>query len=93
VYVPRQSIFLEEGNHYCFIMRDGQPQRTQVQIDVNNDNFTLVSSGVSEGDKVLLYNPLLGPGSGREEKPEEKKATPPTTPPAMPVGTPVAAGP
>jgi RND family efflux transporter MFP subunit len=91
LYVPRQAVFLEEGKHFCFVLRNGQPARTEVGIDISNDSFTQVASGLNEGERVLLYNPLLGPGGATEEKPAEEPT--PAVPPKMPAGTPVAAGP
>lgn len=63
LFVPRQAVFLEEGTHYCFVMRDGSPQRSPVKIDLSNDTYTQINEGVKEGDRVLLYNPKVGVAS------------------------------
>lgn len=89
LFIPRQAIFIEEGKHYCFRLASGAPQKTEIGVEISNDSYTQIASGLSEGDRVLLYNPLLGPGSTIESKPEAK----PASPPSAPAGTPVAAGP
>ena len=79
-FVPRQSVFLEEGKHYCFIDRGGEPTRIEVKIDVSSDTFTHVLEGLSDGDRVYLFNPRVSPAPS--SAPAE---TPPAAAPAMPV--------
>ncbi len=60
LYVPMQSVFFEEGKHYCFVKRDGPtPVRIEVKPDLSNDSYVQIAEGLSEGDRVLLYNPIL----------------------------------
>lgn len=82
LFVPRQAVFLEEGKHFCFALRDGRPQRVEVAVDISNDSFTQIASGLSEGDRVLLYNPLLGPGGGASDKRESPAGPSPAAPSA-----------
>ena len=78
LFVPIQCVFLEEGVHYCWVHREGgSVEKVKVTPDISNDTFTQVTAGLSEGDRVLLYNPALGsrskpgqaPGSGSEASP------------------------
>jgi multidrug efflux pump subunit AcrA (membrane-fusion protein) len=60
LYVPMQSVFFEEGKHYCFVKRDlPTPARVEVKPDLNNDSYVQIVDGLKEGDSVLLYNPVL----------------------------------
>ena len=60
LYVPMQSVFFEEGKHYCFVKRDlPAPVRVEVKPDLNNDSYVQIVEGLKEGDSVLLYNPVL----------------------------------
>jgi HlyD family secretion protein len=76
--VPRQAVFLEEGAHYCFLMREGKPAKTKVKIDLSSDTFTQIIDGITEGDRVLLYNPQLDAPTGpaAEGKPTSRASTP-----------------
>lgn len=89
VYVPRQAVFLEEGKHFVFAMRDDKPAKTEVKIDISSDNYTQVLDGVKEGDRVLLYNPQLGATSGASAS-ADKKATTQAAPAAGAAATPAA---
>ena len=60
LYVPMQSVFFEEGKHYCFVKRDGPaPVRVEVRPDLSNDSYVQIAEGLQDGDRVLLYNPVL----------------------------------
>ncbi|MBL8879556.1 MAG: efflux RND transporter periplasmic adaptor subunit [Phycisphaerales bacterium] len=78
LFVPRQAVFLEEGKNYCYAMIRGKPERKEIEIGVSSDTYTQISSGLNEGDVVLLYNPTLGESSEKKEetpkKAEEKPA-------------------
>lgn len=63
LYVPRQAIFLEEGRHFCHVQQAGRIERREIAIDVSSDLYSVVVSGLSEGDRVLLYNPALAAGA------------------------------
>ncbi|MBI5865800.1 MAG: efflux RND transporter periplasmic adaptor subunit [Planctomycetes bacterium] len=91
VFVPRQSVFLEEGRHFAFVMRGETPAKTEVKIDVSSDTYTQVTEGLSEGDRVLLYNPQLGASSAsKESKTSSQPAAPAAAAPtaAAPKGGP-----
>jgi HlyD family secretion protein len=60
LYVPLQCVFIEEGQHYCYVMRDGdEPVRVAVKPELSNDTYLQIVEGLKEGDRVLLYNPTL----------------------------------
>jgi len=67
LFVPLQCVFLDEGTHYCYVMRDGdKPERVRIKPELSNDTYTQIVEGVAVGDRVLLYNPQLEqqPSSG-----------------------------
>jgi HlyD family secretion protein len=64
LFVPLQSVFSEDGEHFCHVMHHDAgmaagPQRTKVKIGPANDTYVEISEGIAEGDAVLLYNPSL----------------------------------
>jgi HlyD family secretion protein len=58
--VPVHAIFEDEtgsGETYCVVLRNGRPQRVDVQVGANNGLFAAVTSGLAQGDEVLLVDP------------------------------------
>ena len=84
LYVPMQSVFFEEGKHYCFVKRDlPAPVRVEVKPDLNNDSYVQIVEGLKEGDSVLLYNPVLRQATEALTASEESQPAPEI--PASPV--------
>lgn len=73
--VPVAAIVESSDGFLCWIRKDGQIERRRVTLGDTNDEYTVVESGLSEGDEVVL-NPLshleqaeqeaLKPGSSSE---------------------------
>jgi HlyD family secretion protein len=81
VYVPLQSVVLEEGKYVCYAARNGSKvERREVELGSFNEEFIEVKKGIAEGDKVLLRPPKsLAPAVGEEEKkssPDAPKTAP-----------------
>ena len=75
LFVPLQCVFIEEGTHYCYVMRDGnQPVRVAVKPELSNDTYLQIVEGIEEGDLVLLYNPVLK--AKMDSLKEQSQATP-----------------
>lgn len=73
--VPLQAVFAQRGQFYVF-KRDGKSAtRTEVQIEEGNSQFSVVKSGLAEGDEVLLYNPEATDGAA--PAPTEAPSAPP----------------
>ncbi|HTD65272.1 MAG TPA: HlyD family efflux transporter periplasmic adaptor subunit [Candidatus Limnocylindria bacterium] len=69
VYVPIQSVVLEEGKYLCYVARRGSPEKREVEVGSFNEEFIEVKKGIAEGDKVLLRPPKsLAPGGEEGEK-------------------------
>jgi HlyD family secretion protein len=86
LFVPLQSVFAEDGAHWVHVQVGEAPaQRREIKIGAANDNYMEVLEGLQEGDRVLLYNPLLpdvGPAAERKDadKPAADKPAPSPTP-------------
>ena len=57
VYVPVQSIFVEDDVHFVFVRKGGKSIRRPVKVGEHNDEFIEILAGVDEGDSVLLNAP------------------------------------
>jgi multidrug efflux pump subunit AcrA (membrane-fusion protein) len=80
LFVPLQTVFAEDGVQYCYVhVPGGPPVKRKVQIGTSNDTYLEILDGLVEGEKVLLYNPML-PESGEAPKKDKKPDEPP--PPA-----------
>lgn len=55
--VPVAAIVESSDGFLCWIRKDGQIERRRVTLGDTNDEYTVVESGLSEGDEVVL-NPL-----------------------------------
>jgi HlyD family secretion protein len=74
LFIPLQCVFEEEGQQYCWVMNGGgEPERLAISAGLSNDTYIEILDGLTEGDRVLLYNPKLPvPSSG--ESPEAEDA-------------------
>jgi len=57
LYVPVQSIFVEEDQHFVFVESGGKRRRQSVTVGEHNNEFIEVVSGLDEGDVVMLNTP------------------------------------
>lgn len=57
LYVPVQSIFVEEDQHFVFVESGGKRRRQSVTVGEHNNEFIEVMSGLDEGDIVMLSTP------------------------------------
>lgn len=55
--LPIHTVFPEGGKHYCYVYLDGEIERRQVSVGKNNAHYVVVTSGLAEGEQVLLYDP------------------------------------
>lgn len=63
--VPNRAVRLRDGRRVVYVLRDGVPVMTEIELGLTSDVMSQVISGVSEGD-VLVLNPptVFGPGAG-----------------------------
>jgi HlyD family secretion protein len=65
LHVPIQCVFLEEGRHLAYVLGDaGKPEAVEVTPGIANENWLEITAGLSEGDRVLLFNPNLSGSAG-----------------------------
>ena len=55
--VPVAAIVESPEGYLCWVRKDGQIEKRNVQLGDTNDEFTVVKSGLAEGEEVVL-NPL-----------------------------------
>lgn len=82
VYVPNAAIRSAGGRHLATVVKDGKQEIRPVQIGLKGDSFTVITSGLSVGEQVVLatatagtggtiqqFPPGLGPGGGGVVRP------------------------
>ncbi len=62
--VPVQCVFAERGEYWVFKRGANGYKRTPVEIRPGNAQYAVISSGLSDGDEVALYNPERAAESG-----------------------------
>jgi len=65
--VPNLAVRTANGRRSLQVLKDGQPVDTEVSFGIGNDTLTEVTSGVQEGDTVVLPQPRAaasGAGAG-----------------------------
>lgn len=82
LYVPLQSVFVEDGQHYCHVQKPAmQPEKRKISVGTSNDTYIEITDGLGEGDGVLLYNPSLpnaGGGGNSTDEPSKPTGDQPT---------------
>ena len=56
-YVPVQSIFVEEEEHFVFLKTTGGYERRLVEVGMHNSDFIEVVDGIDPGEEVILKMP------------------------------------
>ena len=57
VFVPVQSIEVEQDKHFCYIRNGNKMERRPITTGVFNDEFIEVRDGLNEGDAVAISLP------------------------------------
>lgn len=86
LYVPVQSIEVEEDHHFCYVSTGSKLERRPITTGVFNDEFIEVRDGLNPGDLIALSLPKKA--TTDETKPD---ANSPTSDPVKP-GKPKAKG-
>ena len=76
LFLPLQAVFSEDGEHFCHTQGAGKgTERRKVKLGTSNDNWMEIVDGVAEGERVLLYNPMLAAsGKARKDAPPTAEA-------------------
>lgn len=73
LYVPVQSIEVENDHHFIYVNNGSQLERREIQTGLFNDEFIEVRSGVSPGDAVALALPQRTTVDEPQKQPEAEK--------------------
>lgn len=57
IYVPVQSIEVEQDRHFCYVSNNGALERREISTGVFNDEFIEVRNGLQGGEHVALALP------------------------------------
>ena len=75
LYVPVQSVFTEETDHFCYVDEEGNVEKRRVDIGSFNDEFIQIKAGLDEGELVFLSEPsgfdTVDPREDLREDPKE----------------------
>ena len=73
IYVPVQSIEVEDDRHFCYVQQGAKLERRAVDTGLFNDDFIEVRSGLEPGDQVALSVPAKPPAGKVAKKGPPKK--------------------
>ena len=68
LHVPLHAVYAEEGRQFCFVWNDGESTERKVEIGANNAHYVQITTGLSQGEQVLLYDPRSSGSTTREEE-------------------------
>jgi HlyD family secretion protein len=67
VYVPVEAVIRVKGQPTLYVVKDGELEERKVEIGSDNNTYVVITSGLSEGEVVLMTPPLkeaaLEPGA------------------------------
>ena len=67
LYVPIEAIRAEEGKNFVYKKSGNSFEKTEVETGRSNSDYTIIVSGLNEGDEIALVDPF-----GEDKKEEEK---------------------
>ena len=56
--VPLQAVHTREGKHVVYMAPASQSEKREVEVGSSNATHVEITSGLEEGDQVLLYDPV-----------------------------------
>jgi len=89
--VPIQAITTLKGKQVAYLLNSGKPEPSTVEIGLFNTRFIEITSGLKEGDRVMLAPPFdtqTKDIAGSLLTPEEKLQAATNMPPRAPNGSP-----
>lgn len=57
IAIPAEAVRSRAQRKYVYVLKDGQPQPVDVTVGMSSDSQVEITSGLQEGDKVILSNP------------------------------------
>lgn len=77
IYVPVQSVEVEQDHHFCYISNGGALERREINTGLFNDEFIEVRSGLQGGEAVALALPKKSDVETNASKVGPPQAEPP----------------
>ena len=59
LFIPLEALFKKDGNNMVYLKDDGGFEAKQVSIGTENDDFVIITEGLTEGDQVALNDPTV----------------------------------
>lgn len=56
--IPKECVFEQDTLKIVYVYDNGRFEETAIELSQQGDNFIAVKSGIKEGDRLALYNPL-----------------------------------
>ncbi len=57
IHVPLHAVLAEEGRQFCFVREGTEFVERTLEIGKSNAHYVVITSGLQEGESVLLYDP------------------------------------
>ncbi len=57
IFIPSDAIFQNDSIRFVFLQKNNAIVRQIIDIGDENENFTIIRNGISEGDKILINRP------------------------------------
>lgn len=72
--IPQQAVFAQRGKFHVFRREGDGAVRAAVEIEPGNSQYVVIKSGLSDGDRILLYDPeAAGAAAGGGDAGDEKR--------------------
>ena len=72
IYIPIQSVYRRGGREVCYVRTPaGGIEVRTVKVGMNNEQFVEITSGLEQGEVVLLYAPIMGVEDQADKEAEE----------------------
>ncbi len=72
--IPIHAAFAESGKHFAFVLNAKGYDKREVELGKNNVYLVNVTKGLTEGERVLLFDPRVS-GSGGESSKQDQPTT------------------
>jgi multidrug efflux pump subunit AcrA (membrane-fusion protein) len=63
LFLPNNCLLKEKGHSYVFLRRGRNTIKTEVQTGAANSNYTVIKSGVKQGQKLVPFDKILNPNN------------------------------
>ena len=57
LFIPLEALFKQDGKNIVYLKKDGGFETKQVSIGTENDDYVIITDGLSEGEQVALSDP------------------------------------